>query len=113
MKTENLLPFIQSDRRQIINMKIGGSIMRYSFYYDQLDDVMYDFLRTCCNCWDFDHLLENFTQGVGCLLNEIGIAFADDPDENDPTQIRDFPELEGFEGVEIYDNFGNEIMVGD
>ena len=86
--------------------------MRYSFYYDQLDDVMYDFLRTCCNCWDFDHLLENFTQGVGCLLNEIGIAFADDPDENDPTQIRDFPELEGFEGVEIYCNFGDEIMVG-
>ena len=28
--------------------------MRYSFYFDQLDDVMYDFLRTCCKTGDLE-----------------------------------------------------------
>lgn len=87
--------------------------MRYSFYYDQMDDVMYDFLRTFCNRSGIDHSLELFTKGVGILFDEIGICFADDPDENDPRQIREFPELEGFEGVEIYEPISSrEILVG-
>jgi len=55
-----------------------------------------------CRKYDLLRLLKSFSEGVGYELGEIMLVFGDDPDENDPRQEREFPELQGFEGVGFF-----------
>lgn len=65
------------------------------------NSMMYWYLKMCCS-YDFLKILESFTHGIGYGLGETMLVFSDDPDENAPYQEREFPELEGFDGVEFY-----------
>ena len=65
------------------------------------DNMMYWFFKMCLKN-NFLKILESFTHGIGYGLGETMLVFSDDPDENDPNQEREFPELENFEGVGFF-----------
>lgn len=59
------------------------------------------FINMCCKI-DLLGLLTGFSCGKGCGINDIVLIFSDDPDENDPNKMRDYPELEYYEGVGFF-----------
>lgn len=59
------------------------------------------FLNMCCKI-DLIGLLKGFSCGIGCGINDIVLIFSDDPDENDPNKMRDYPELEYYDGVGFF-----------
>lgn len=68
--------------------------------YDK-NNMMYWYLKMCCRN-DLLKLLKSFSNGIGYGLCETMLVFGDDPDENDPNQEREFPELEGYCGVGFF-----------
>lgn len=74
-------------------------------------NTMNIFFKMCCKI-NLIKLLEGFTHGIGCCINDIALVFSDDPDENNPDQMREYKELENFIGVGFYcDFFPSPLLV--
>lgn len=74
-------------------------------------DMMYWYLKMCCK-YDLVKLLKSFSNGIGYSICETMLVFGDDPDENDPNQDREFPELAKYCGVGFFnEHYPEPVLV--
>lgn len=74
-------------------------------------NMMHWYLKMCCR-YDLIKLLKSFSNGIGYGICETMLVFGDDPDENDPSQEREYPELEGYCGVGFFnEHYPEPVLV--
>lgn len=74
-------------------------------------EIMNNYFQRLCKSSDLEKKLQDFACGIGFSDGGTICVFADDPDENDPHQLREFPELVGFEGVGFFSDYYPEPLL--